>query len=192
LLAYVFLDKDAKNCVNVELVRQGAARIDVRAVRDETPDDDFAVKHLDRLLTAQIEACRARRGWWAKGDPHADSDLVIVFIKFWGKNETLYLVNRGQQPVNLGDGYQLADKDGKNKFRLASAFPTGECLLSPNGVCRIHTGRHAEKPPPVSGGKEMDIGWSGRTVWNNDGDEAALTDRNGRVISRYIYKGRGG
>jgi hypothetical protein len=38
----------------------------------------------------------------------------------------------------------------------------------------------------------MDIGWSKRTVWNNDGDEAALTDRNGKVISRYTYKGRGG
>ena len=192
LLAYLWQDKASTQCANVELVRQGGARIDVRDVREDTPADDFAVKHLGALLTAQLDACRARRGWWAKGDTHADSDLAIVFIKFWGKDETLYLVNRGRQPVNLGDGWQLADRGSKHKLTFASAFPTGECLLPAGGVCRVHTNQFGKLPPPVSGQEEMDIGWSKRGVWNNSGDEATLADKNGRVVYRYTYKGHGG
>ena len=192
LLAYLWQDKSSTQCVNIEMVRQGAARIDVRDVRDDTPADDFAVKHLGALLAAQLDACRARRGWWAKGDSHADSDLAIVFIKFWGKDETLYLVNRSQQPVNLCDGWQLADRGSKHKLAFASAFPTGECLLPAGGVCRVHTNQFGKLPPPASGQKEIDIGWSKRGVWNNGGDEATLTDKNGRVVYRYTYKGHGG
>lgn len=192
LLAYVWLDKAASQSASIEMVRMGAARLDVRDVREDTAADDFTVKHLSAMLSAQLDACRARRGWWGKGDTHANSGLAIAFIKFWGKDETLYLVNRGQQPINLGDGWQLADRGGKHKLAFASALPTGECLLLPGAVCRIHTNQFGKLPPPASGQKEIDIGWTKRIVWDNGGDEATLTDKDGRVVYRYTYKGKGG
>jgi endonuclease YncB( thermonuclease family) len=192
LLAYVFLDEKGKRCANTELVRQGAAKVGVRAVRDDTPADAFSLKRLPELLAAQLEAATSRAGWWGKGDPYTAADFIVCFIKFWGDDEVCWLLNRGTAPVDLTSAWQLADKDETNSVVLAQRVPAGELALAPGGVCRVHTGPDARTPAVQHAGKAVDLQWKRARVWNNTGDRATLRDPKGAVVYTYLYRAAGG
>jgi endonuclease YncB( thermonuclease family) len=195
LLGYVYLDKGRTQPVILELVRSGHARIEIRGVSDSTPDDDFRLKWLKELIDAQVEAVKARQGWWEKEDSYAASDLVIVFIRFWGPDEVVYIVNRGKEPVNLAEDFMLQDAEVKNKVSFRRLVGPGPCFLPPGGLLRVHSSRAATDKKdlfPKTGGREMNCYWTGKPVWNNTGDEAFLKSPDGEVISKYVYKGRKG
>lgn len=192
LLGYAFLDAEGKECVNVALVREGFVRIDIRDVTSDTSTIDFPVKYLDQLLPAQIAACKDRRGWWGNADPYQGSDIAIAFVKFWGTAETAYLVNRGKDPVNLADGWTLADRDERNKIELGGAEAPNKHILAPGGTCRVHTGRYDRQALAARDTLEINLFAKKRAVWNNVGDEARLLDKQGMSVYVYVYKGKGG
>lgn len=192
LLAYVFADQAGKRCLNTELVKLGAARVGIRAVKDDTPDDAFAVKRLDELVAAQIEAASSRAGWWGKDDPHAASDFIVCFIKFWGKDEVAWLLNRGEVPTDLTLAWQLSDQAAKNSVILGQRVPVEKLKLPPGAVCQVHTGPGAKLPAVQANAKAVDLQWKRTRVWNNrPGDRATLRDPNGAVIYTYIYRASG-
>lgn len=191
LIGYVFLDPDGRKCVNAELVRQGAARIGIRAVGDETPPEAFPLKYLDELLKAQIEAVRERRGWWGIGDPYAQSDFVICFVKFWGKDEVAWLLNRGKSPINLAARWKLSDETQYKPLFLNQAVSKDLCELLPGGVCRIHSGSDTRSADLKCSTLEVDLLWRRQRVWNNTGDRATLTDEAGKPVYGYDYKATG-
>ncbi|MBI3922931.1 MAG: lamin tail domain-containing protein [Armatimonadetes bacterium] len=188
VLGYVYLDAAGKQCVNVELVRQGAARIGVRGVGDDTPENAFALLCLEELIKAQVEAARNRRGWWGAGDPYAESNLLVCFVKFWGRDEVVWLLNRGRAPVNLSDNWRLTDSTQKKPLLLRQCFPQANCDLPPGGVCRIHTGSEARRGEPQCEEPEMDLLWKRQRVWNNTGDQAFLNAPEGNLVYSYTYK----
>jgi endonuclease YncB( thermonuclease family) len=195
LLAYIYLDKERTQPVALQLIQEGYGRVDIRGVRDSTPDDDFHLKWLKELVEAQIEAVKTRRGWWGKGDQYAASDLAIAFIKFWGPEEVVYIVNRGKESVDLADDFTLQDAAGKNKVSLRRLVGPGPCVLPSNGLLRVHSGRATVGKKdlfPKTGDQEMDCYWTGKSVWNNRGDEAILQSPDDKVISQYTYKGQAG
>lgn len=191
LIGYAFLDVEGKKCVNVELVRQGAARVGIRAVGDDTPPEAFPLKYLDELLKAQIEAARERRGWWGAGDPYAQSNFIICFVKFWGKDEVVCLLNRGNSPINLAARWKLSDEAQYKPLFLNQALSKDSCELLPGGVCRIHSGSDAKSAEPKCSTPEVDLLWRRQRVWNNTGDRATLTDGEGQVLYSYEYKATG-
>lgn len=191
LLAYVFADEEGKSCLNLELVRRGAARVGVRAVRDDTPDDDFALKRLGEMTAAQVAAAKARAGWWGKGDPHVASDFLVVFVKFWGKDETVWLLNRGKSAVELTAGWELSDEGGRNATVLGRRVPVDRLPLPPGGLCRIHSGPAAAETRMEVRSGGVDLRWTRSRVWNNTGDRATLRDADGGVVYSYAYRASG-
>ena len=191
LLAYAFADKAGKQCLNRELVELGAAKVGIRAVKDDTPDGAFGVKRLDELVAAQIEAASSRAGWWGKGDPHATSDFIVCFIKFWGKDEVAWLLNRGEAAIDLTLAWQLSDQEEENSTILGQRVPTQTLQLPAGAVCRVHTGPGAELPAVQADAKAVDLRWKRARVWNNTGDRATLRDPNGAVIDTYTYRASG-
>jgi len=191
LLAYAFADDAGQRCLNTELVRQGAAKVGARAVKDDTPADSFALKHLDELLAAQIEAAQSRAGWWGKGDPHSAADFIVCFIKFWGTDEVVWLLNRGAVAIDLALAWQLADQGERNSVTLGQRVPTGELQLPPGAVCRIHSGPGAKVTAVQRDAKEVDLQWKRARVWNNTEDRATLRDPQGKPVYVYAYRASG-
>jgi len=181
--------------VAVELVRSGHARIDIRGVSDSTPDDDFRLKWLKELVGAQLEAVTARSEWWGKEDLYRASDLAIGFIKFWGRDEIVYIVNRGKESVNL-DGIILEDRQPKkNQPNLGRLIGPRPRPLPAKGLLPIHSGPAIKGKTlqcTEKGSEEIDCYWIGNHVWNNDEDEATLRTEDGKVIYKYVYKGKEG
>lgn len=191
LLAHVFLEpvQTPSTSVSVLLVAQGLARLDVREPVDREIQDGkgFDVQHADWIIAAQTEAARARRGWWGECDPYQDSDLVIAAIKQWGDDETVYIVNRGTEPIDLAEGWTL--EDSKHKLIFAE-FLIGECLLPSGGVLRVYSGpiataRGGEHTP--CGETEINWYWTGRKIWDNEGDEAWLRKSEAGEEPQTIY-----
>ncbi len=177
LLAHIFLApvQTPSASVSVLLVAQGLARLDVRDPidREIREGKDFDVRYADWIIAVQTEAATAWRGWWGECDPYQDSDLVIAAIKQW-TDETVYIVNRGAEPINLAEGWSL--KDRKNNKLIFAERLIGECLLPPGGILRVHsgpiaTGRGGEHTP--CGEAEIDWYWTGGKIWDNRGDEEA-------------------
>jgi len=191
LLAYVFADAEGKLCLNTELVKRGAARVGVRDVRDDTPADDFALKYLTELIAAQLEAARQRAGWWGKGDPHARSDLIVCFVKFWGKDEIAWLLNRGDNALELTAGWTLSDDGAKNEVEVGQRVPMDRLALPPGAVCRIHSGPSARGTQIDDPNQGIDLLWKRPRVWNNTGDRAILRDARGSVVYSYLYRATG-
>lgn len=189
LLAYVYRDRELHRPVALDLVRGGYARIDIREVRDRTPQDDFRFKWLGELWAAQRDAAKARRGCWRTPQWCAPADLVITFIKFWG-DEIVELVNRSEQPVNL-ENFLLEDGRKKNTIRFHRLIEPSLRRLPPQGVLRLHSGRgSAEKKGCTMSEQVLDCHWTGKHVWDNSGDLAVLKNTTGEVICQYHYKGR--
>lgn len=191
LLAYAFLDAGGTQCANTALVRQGAARISIRQVGDATPPEAFPLKHLDELLGAQLEAATNRRGWWGVGDPYAESDFIVCFVRFWGRDEVAWLLNRSKSSVDLAADWKLTDKGRKSPLVLSRCIPVEKCELPPGGICRIHSGPGAERTELKRGSPEIDPVWKRQRVWNNGGDQAMLSNPEGRLVYTYQYSATG-
>lgn len=194
LLAYVYRDRERRDLVALELVCEGHARIDIRDLKDTTPPDDFRLKWLNELRRAQRDAAKTRRGCWRKPEWCGPADLVIAFIKFWGRDEIVELINRSEQPVSL-EHFTLEDnKKGKpNTIPFQRLIEPSLRLLPSQAVLRIHSG-------PANSGKkhcvasehfrEVDCFWTGKPVWNNNGDRAIVRNTKGDIICAYQYKGQ--
>lgn len=189
ILAYAYLDPYGVDMVNLRLVQTGSAKIDVRDVKDDTPPSDFKVKYLDRFTQAQIEAARERRGWWGECDDYKDSNLVIVFAKFWGGDEIIYILNRGEEEFSLISNWKLIDEAG-NEIIFTPALTLGEeCFLPPGGILRVHSGPDISQEYSLvtCGEAEVDFYWTRRKIWTNKRDTATLESSYGNY--RYEYKG---
>jgi len=189
LLAHVFLGpvRTPLAHLGTRLVAQGLAKLDVWEPREAWPEDHFDIRYASWIIAAQVEAATRRSGWWGECDPYRDSDLVIAAIKQWGA-ETVYIVNRGAEPINLADGWSLRDR--RNNRLTFSAHLIGACLLPPGAVIRVYsgpvaTGRGGEHTP--CGEAEIAWYWTGRRIWDSREDEGWL-DRNDQPRYLYFYR----
>jgi len=198
LLGHVFLSPDRTQTSSVEvcLVRKGYARLDVRDPNDYdiAIGEDFDVRYTHWIIPAQIEAAAARKGWWGDCDDYVDSDVIIAAIKQWSHDEIVYIVNRGDEAIDLAAGWKLCDKAGKEGSKRNtldfSDYLIDECLLPPGGLLRVHsgsvaTGRGGEHTPCNE--PEMDFYWTGYNIWNQDSDEGWLYNPEGNLIYYYYY-----
>lgn len=195
LVAHVFLSPTITqtSSISVLLVAAGLARLDVFHPNDTAirNGDDFSVRYTDLIIPAQIEAARLRRGLWGKCDQYADSNLIIAAIVQWGDDEVVYLLNRGDEPIDVASGWILRDSsDSKRNTLDLSDHLFGECLLPPGGILRIHsgsiaTGRGGEHTPCNQ--PTIDFYWTGHRIWDQDKDEARLYSPDGDLIDTYTY-----
>jgi len=200
VLAYVFLDATCSQSVQQILVSEGLALIDVRNVvdRDLYPGA-FPIRHSELLIRSQIEAACGRRGVWEDRVPEGGG-LIVAAIQFWGEIEAVYLVNAGDEKIDLAADWILMDEsahakweqreDPRNLLEFGPAFGPG-CALPPCGVLEIRTGPGV---PKGDRGKRAGCGtdgvifsWFGYRVWNTDGDTAFLYDPDGKLHSTYRY-----
>lgn len=189
LLAHVFLtpQRTQTSSVEVRLVAQGCARVDVVGPNDDriSRGEDFDVRYIDWIIAAQIEAAKTWRGWWRECDDYLESEVVIAAIKQWSEDEVVYIVNRGDEPIDLAAGWVLRDETGckRNTLDLSEELAR-ECPLPPGGLLRVHsgsiaTGRGGEHTPCEE--PEIDFYWTGHHIWDNGSDEAWLYRPNGSV-----------
>jgi P pilus assembly chaperone PapD len=87
--------------------------------------------------------------------------------------EYVLVRNTGASAINLA-GWKLDAGDRSQRFSLASY------VLKKGATIRIHTGRGTTRAGHLYLG-------SGRPIWNNDGDSAALIDHHNVTMSRYRY-----
>lgn len=200
LLGHVFLspDRTQMSSVAVQLVATGYARLDVRDPIDDdiAIGEDFDVRYTHWIIPAQIGAATARDGWWGECDDYVDSDVIIAAIKQWSHDEIVYIVNRGDESIDLAAGWKLWDEAGKegderSTHRLDfSDYLIDECLLLPGGLLRVHSGRAAkDRRGQLTGCNEleMDFYWRGYRIWNQDSDEGYLYDPDGNLVYHYSY-----
>jgi len=86
--------------------------------------------------------------------------------------EVVVVVNRSENPVKL-TGWRLVSEVGGQEF----TFP--EFTLGPSQKVEITSGPNAQEDSPRK------FRWTGRYIWNNEGDPGALYDTTGRLISRF-------
>lgn len=190
-LAHVFVGtpENFDNSVEVRLVSEGYARLDVRDPNDTNiaSGKDFDVRYANPLITAQIQAAMDRKGWWGKDDEYADSDVVIAVIKQWSDDEIVYIINRGTEPIDLAAGWRLVD--GANHELLFSDFPG--CVIAPRGLLRVHSNSAAnEKKGKIEhqSDTQADVYWRGDAIWNQDGDMGTLYGpHNANAVYSYTY-----
>ena len=87
-------------------------------------------------------------------------------------DEVVEITNTSEQDINLSD-WQLVSVQGNQTF----TFPTGT-VLAPGGSLKILSG-----PGQEAGYNE--IIWTGRYIWNNNGDKAKLYNQQQELISSY-------
>ena len=195
LVAHVFLSPmiTQTSSVSAILVAAGLARLDVFYPNDTAirNGDDFSVRYTDLIIPAQIDAAGSRRGLWGQCDNYAEANLIIAVVTQWSDDEIVYLLNRGEQPIDLAQAWIL--KDGSDSDRNVldlSDHLIGECLLPSGGILRIHsgsiaTGRGGEHTP--CGDSPIDFYWTGHRIWDQDKDEARLYSPNGDLVNTYAY-----
>jgi micrococcal nuclease len=192
LLAHVFLApvQTPGSSLAVTLVREGFAKLDVRDVKDIWDEDYFDIRYTPWIIRAQILAALERQGWWGECDPLLDADLVIAAIKHWGNDEIVYIVNRGNEVLDLAAGWVLTSHPSQ---ALDFGRYTRELLLPPGWILRVHTG-------PINSGCKgefvvdreaglIDWYWTGRKVWCREGDVAQLIFGE-TVVYEYRYPER--
>jgi hypothetical protein len=110
-------------------------------------------------------------------------DVVITTVrnrgdvKYTQADEYVEIVNRGTVAANIS-GWTLGADDAGQDFE----FPPGT-VLQPGQRIRIYTNQHH----PEWGGFSYG---SGRPIWNDKGDRAALRGPDGEVVSEYGYGSR--
>jgi len=200
VLAYVFLDATCSQSVQQILVSEGLALIDVRDVvdRDLYPGA-FSIRHSELLIRSQIEAACGRRGLWGDRVPEAGG-LIVAAIEFWGEIEAIYLVNAGDEKIDLAANWILMDEyaheklekgeGSRNVLEFGRTFGP-ECALLPRGVLKISTGPGI---PEVRRGARAGCGsdevifyWFGYKIWDTDGDTAFLYSPDGQLYFTYQY-----
>ncbi|MEE9324046.1 MAG: lamin tail domain-containing protein [Dehalococcoidia bacterium] len=88
------------------------------------------------------------------------------------QEEIVVIANLGDSPIEL-TGWRLVSEVGNQDF----VFP--EFTLGPSQRVEITSGPNAQDDPP---GK---LHWTGRYIWNNEGDSGALYDASERLMSRF-------
>ncbi len=173
-LAHVFVggERSPENNVEVRLVAQGYARLDVRKPNDKNiaNGQDFDVRYAEDLIAAQIDAATARSGWWGEDDEYADSDLITAAIKQWSDDEIVYIINRGSEPIDLTDGWRVEDNAGHPLF--FREFP--DCILHPGGLLRVHSysaSKDKKGTLEYRTGAEIDLYWRSDPIWNQEKQE---------------------
>ena len=201
LLAYVFTDELKTSSVQLTLVREGLALFDLRGVVErELSPDSFLIRYADDLLGAQVEAACAKRELWGLPEFYLDQDFCIAAIKFWGEVEEVYLINRGETAVELGDDWILTDESAHKKWeqggrgRNVIAFKKAlgpSCPLLPGGVLVVRTGPGIPKPERKRrqgcGSSRVILNWFGYRVWDDDGDTAYLYAPDGELVCTFRY-----
>jgi endonuclease YncB( thermonuclease family) len=200
-LAFVFLDEERTKLVQEILVQEGLAVHHVTGLVDERLDD-FALhlRYSERLIESQIEAVLARRGVWQLPEMWADRDLAVAAVKFWGRTEVVYIVNRGDSAIDVGQPWALMDRaaydrwleGGKPLNRLEFSAVLGPtCLLEPGGVLEVRTGPGVPAPERNTrigcGSLRVVLNWFGRKVWGNDGDHVVLVSPDRSLWCRFSY-----
>jgi len=197
LLAHVFLDpvQTPSASVAVLLVSQGLARLDVENPHDGNigARQDFDVRYADWIAAAQIEAATARRGWWGECDPYRDSELVIAVIEQW-TDETVYIVNRGDEELDLAVGWRLTSDPPRTQTLDFSRF-TQTLVLPPGWVLRVHSGpiarRRGREYHIRRDERAIDWYWTGHKIWRSASDIAELIvvdpGKEPRTVYRYEY-----
>ncbi len=201
ILAYVFGDEERTELLQEELLRRGLAVLDKRDIidRDLFPGA-FRVRYADGLISAQVAAARSRSGLWGLPAFFADRDLVIAAVRFWGDVEAVYLVNRGEQAIELAGPWRLMDRSayehwlegrrGLHTLELSGALGPS-CVLQPGGVLEILTGPGIPEAELHSvTGCDTDhvlYRWTRRHVWANVGDTAFLLGPDDESWCRITY-----
>jgi len=101
----------------------------------------------------------------------ASNNVVISRISL--SDEVATIENTGDSAVDLS-GWKLVSVTGDQVFQ----FPSGY-VLQPGATVRIHSGPDAVSNPPT------DLEWTGRYIWNNDGDPGKLYNGQGELVSEY-------
>lgn len=201
LLAYVFTEELQTAPVQLTLVREGLALFDLRdVVERELGPGSFLIRYAEELLGAQVEAARAKLGLWGLPQFCPDQDFIIAGIRFWGEVEEVYLINRGETAIELGDDWILMDESAHKKWeqgergRNVIAFKEGlgpSCLLLPGGVLVVRTGPGIPKPERKTrqgcGTSRVILNWFGYRMWDDDGDMAYLCAPDGELVCTFRY-----
>ena len=201
LLSWVFAGTARTTPVQVALIREGLAVLDVREVVDrELAAGCFSVRYADLLLQAQLEAVFDRRGLWGLAPFCPAVDFLVAAIKHWGDVEEVYLINRGSEAVDLAADWVLMDesayqrrlegKTGRNQIRFAEVFGPN-CSLPPGGMLVIRTGpgipESERKTLQGCGTSPVLLNWFGYQMWDNDGDVAYLYAPDGALMCTFRY-----
>jgi len=96
-------------------------------------------------------------------------------------NELVLIENAGNSAVEL-TGWRLKDAVAPPRAPHTYVFP--RFVLQAQAQVRVHTGSGVNDADDLFWGKR----WA---VWNNTGDTAILTDRDGREVDRYSWTGKG-
>jgi len=195
-LACVFTAESPTVPVQVVLLQEGLARLDLREVGDE-----FQLCHEEEFFQAQIEAVREKLRLWTLPEFGGDQDFVIAAVRFWGNREEVYLVNRGDTAIELRENWVLLDESARNPWKQGEsprnmicferAFEPS-CILPPGGVLVIRTGpgvpeRLRKAAPQGCGTYQVVLNWFGYRIWNNDGDTAYLYAPDDTLVCAYRY-----
>ena len=135
------------------------------------------VRYEAEIRAAEQDARENERGLWAG----SEAALKIVQIEADApgsdndnpNGEWIEVTNEGDTSVQM-NGYSL--KDEANHIYTFSNFtlPSGQSF-------RLYSGEGRDSPT------ELYWGYSGESVWNNDGDAAFLRDAEGALVDSYSY-----
>jgi len=132
-----------------------------------------------------------------------DAKVAIAAIKFWGREEAIYIINRGEDAINLADRWFLTDnaasqrknegKEPSGAFDFQIFFKSGY-TLPPGGKLTIYTGSEISKAMngkiKTSSESEIEVYWwrpISTSVWNDEGDTARLYKPDGKQCFEYKY-----
>jgi micrococcal nuclease len=129
------------------------------------------------IRAAEQEAREAERGLWA------GSEVALKIIQIEAdapgsdnenpNGEWIEIANQGDGPVSM-QGYTL--KDEANHI-----YSFGDFTVPPNQSFRLYSGQGSDNPD------EIYWGFSGESVWNNNGDAAFLRDGEGALVDSFTY-----
>lgn len=134
----------------------------------------LAGSQYDNMLNTAIPGGAFKAWWYSCCELLGGRQVVIKSVNFDGPNgvndESIALFNHGPMIVDISGWRINADNEKQDVV-----FPQG-MLMKPDTGVRIDTVNQGE----VSFNRR-------RSVWNNKGDQALLFDRQGTLISSWIY-----
>jgi hypothetical protein len=102
-------------------------------------------------------------------------DLHITELSYHNPDEYVQVTNQGSA-AQFMESWQLHSVVGDQWYTFPSLL-----ILQPGESVRIHSGAAANHDPP------FDLLWTTDDIWLNDGDQALLYDRHGRLIDDWCY-----
>lgn len=102
--------------------------------------------------------------------PIVSKDIVISSVNL--ETEVVVIKNTGSKAVDIS-GWKLVSEVGNQQY----VIPSGT-VIQPGGSLKIVSGKNATAGAGT-------LVWTTQYIWNNDGDAAALYDKNGNLVSKY-------